>query len=78
MYFLACLVSYFRLEPQNFEENSSSQLPGSVSADYKYLHARKLPHQLSFNCQIVLDCIRHITGVFCCNFKSQTNIFASY
>ena len=24
------------------------------------------------------DCIRYIIGVFCCNFKSQTNILASY
>ena len=24
------------------------------------------------------DCIRYITGVFCYNFKSQTNILPSY
>ena len=24
------------------------------------------------------DCIRYVIGVFCYNFKSQTNILASY
>ena len=24
------------------------------------------------------DCIRYIISVFCCNFKSQTHILASY
>ena len=28
--------------------------------------------------QTILDCIRYIIGVFCCNFKSQTNILAPY
>ena len=28
--------------------------------------------------QTIPDCIRYIIGVFCYNFKSQTNIPASY
>ena len=28
--------------------------------------------------QTIPDCIRYIIGVFCYNFKSQTNILASY
>ena len=52
----------------------NSQLPRSISPDYKYLHARQIPHQLSFHSQTIPDCIRYIIGVFCNNFKSQTNI----
>ena len=55
-----------------------SQLPGSLSPDYKYLHARQIPHQLSFPSQTIPDCIRYVIGVFCYYFKSQTNILASY
>ena len=42
--------------------------------DYKYLHARQIPHPLSFHFQTIPDCKRHIIGVFCDNFKSQMNI----
>ena len=52
--------------------------PGSLSTDCKYLHARRIPHQLSFHSQTVPDCIRYIICAFCYNFKSQTNILASY
>ena len=38
-----------------FEKDSYSQLPGSLSPDYKYLHARQRSH----------DCIKYIIGVFC-------------
>ena len=31
-----------------YEESSYSQLPGSLNRDYKYLHARQIPNQLSF------------------------------
>ena len=37
---------------------------GSLSPDYKYLHARQIPHQMSFPSQTILDCIRNIIGVF--------------
>ena len=55
-----------------------NQLPGNLSPDYKYLHARQIPHQLSFPTQTIPDCARHTIGVFCYNFKPQTNILASY
>ena len=77
-YDYASLVSCFVLEPMDFEESSYSQLPQSFNPDYKFLHARKIPHHLSFNSQTIPDCIRYIIGVFCYNFKSQTNILASY
>ena len=51
---------------------------GSLSPDYKYLHARQFPHKLSFPSQTIPDCIRYIIGVVCYNFKSQMNILASY
>ena len=35
-------------------------------------------HQLAFTFQTIPDCTRYIIGVFCCNFKSQTNILALY
>ena len=38
----------FWLECLDFEENSNSQLPGSLSPGYKYQHAREIPDQLSF------------------------------
>ena len=53
-------------------------MPGSLSPDYKYLYARKIPHQMSFNSKTIPDCIGYIIGVFCYNFKSQTSILASY
>ena len=68
----------FAIECQDCEQSSYSQLPGSLSPDYKYLHVRQIPHQLSFNSKTIPDCIRYIIGVFCYNFKSQTNILASY
>ena len=49
-------------------------MPGSFSADYKYLHARKIPRQLNFTSQTIPDCTRYIIGVFCYNFKSEKNI----
>ena len=52
------------------------QLPESQSADYKYLHASQIPHQLRFPSQTIPDCMRYIIGVFCYHFKSQTNILA--
>ena len=36
---LVVLVSCFGLECLDFEESSYNQLPGSLSPDYKYLHA---------------------------------------
>ena len=36
---------------------------------------------IMINCQeaqAIPECIRYIIGVFCCNFKSQTIILASY
>ena len=74
--------NYFRcfgLECQDFEQTSYSQLPESLSPGYKYLHTRQIPLQLtSFPSLTIPDCIRYIIGVFCCNFKSQTNVLASY
>ena len=55
----------------------NNQLPGSLSPDYKYLHARQIPPNLNFPSQTTPNCIRYIIGVFCYNFKSQTNILAS-
>ena len=79
MYYKVCLVSYFALECQDFEEGSHSQLPGSLSPDYKYLHERQIPHQpRSFPSQTILDCIRCIIGVVRYKFKSQMNILAAY
>ena len=46
----------------------------SMSPDYKNLHARQISHQPSFPSEAIPDCIRYIIGVFCYNFKSQTNI----
>ena len=44
-----------------------------------YQEIRQIPHQPpAFTFQIIPDCTRYITGVFCCYFKSQTNILASY
>ena len=62
----------------DFEENSYNQLPGRLSPDYKYLHARKILHQLMFLSQTIPYCIRYIIGVYCYDFKSQINILASY
>ena len=69
-------VSCFVLECLDFEESSYSQLPGNVSPDYKYLHARQISHQLTFSSQTIPDYITYIFGVFCYTFKSQTNILA--
>ena len=62
----------------DFEESSWSQLPGNLSPDYKYLHARQIPHTPSFYSKTIPDCIGYIIGVFCYNFNSQMNILASY
>ena len=67
----ACLVSCFGLECLDFEQRSYNQLPGTLSPDYKYLHARHIPHQPTFPFQTRPDCTRYIIGVFCCNFKLQ-------
>ena len=37
-----------------------SQLPGTLSPDYKYLHARLIPRQLSCPSQTIPNCIRYI------------------
>ena len=58
------------VECLEFEENSYSQLPGSLSQDYKYMHARQIPHQLSFPSQTIPNYVRYIIGFFCYNFKS--------
>ena len=72
-------IQFWPLVPgMDFEKSSYSQLPGSLSPDYKYLHVRQIPQQLSFSSQTIPDCIRYIIGVFCYNFKSQMNILASY
>ena len=71
---MAWLVSCFGFECLDFKESSYGQLPGSLSPDYKCLHARQIPHQLSFPSQTIPDCIRYIIGVFCYNFKSEMNI----
>ena len=42
----------------------ASQLPGSLSPDNKFLHARQIPYQLSFPSQTIPDCIKYIIGVF--------------
>ena len=56
---------FFGLECLDFEESSYSQLSGSLRLDYKYLHARQIPHQLSFPTQTIPECIRYIIGDFC-------------
>ena len=38
------LISCFGLDCLDFEESSYSQMPGSLSPDYKYLHARQIPY----------------------------------
>ena len=43
------MTNCFGLECLDIEESSYSQLPGSLSPDYKYLHA--VPHQLSLPSQ---------------------------
>ena len=62
-YITKSLVSCFDFERLDFEESSYSQLPGSLSADNKYLHVRNIPHQLNFTSQTIPDCIGHIIGV---------------
>ena len=71
LYDYVCLVSCFGLECLDFEESSYSQLPGNLSPDYKYLHARQIPHQLSFSSQTIPDCIRYIIDVFCYSFRDR-------
>ena len=68
----------FNLKRLNIEESLYSLLPGSLSPDYKYLHAKQIPNQLSFPSQTILDCIRYIIGDYYYNFRSQTKILASY
>ena len=41
----------FGLGCVDFEESLYSQLSGSLSLDYKHLHARQISHQLSFPSQ---------------------------
>ena len=43
------------LECLDSEERSYSQLPGSLSQDYKYMHEKQIPHQLSFPSQTIPD-----------------------
>ena len=39
----------------------------------------KIAHIITYQeAQTIPDCIRYIIGVFCYNFKSQTNILVSY
>ena len=59
-------------------KKAQSQLPGNLSPEYKYLHARQIPHTRSFYSKTIPDCIRYISSVFCYNFKLQMNIFASH
>ena len=74
LYITKPLVSCFGLKCLDFEESSYNQLPGSLSTDYKYLHANEIPNQLNFTSQTILDYIRYIIGVLCYNVKSQMNI----
>ena len=55
----------FGFECLDFEESLYSQLPGSMSSDYKYLHTMHVLHQLSFPSESITDKIRYIIGVFC-------------
>ena len=43
------------LECLGFDKSSCSQLPGSLRQDYKYMHAKQIPHQLSFPSQTILS-----------------------
>ena len=43
------------LECLDLEERSYSQLQGSLSQDYKYMHAKQIPHQLSFPSHTIPD-----------------------
>ena len=46
----------FWFHVMDFEESSYySQFPGNLSPDYKYLHARKIPHKLNFTSQAISD-----------------------
>ena len=63
IYIYILLVSCFGFKCLDFED-SYNQLPGNLSPDYKKLHARQIPHQLSFPSQTIPDCIRYIIGVF--------------
>ena len=65
------MVSYFGLECHEFEEISYSQLPGSLSPDYKYLHVKHILHQLGFPSQTIGNSIRYIVGVFCYNLNRR-------
>ena len=49
-----------------------------LSTDYKHLHARQIPQQLSFPSQTIPDCKRNNIGDFCYKFKSEMNILASF
>ena len=48
----------------DFEENSYSQLAGSLSPDYKNFHARQISQQPSFSSQTVPDCINILPVAF--------------
>ena len=43
-----------------------------------YQKTSQIPHQPTFTFQPIPDSIRYIIGAFCCKFKSETNILASY
>ena len=74
LYLLLLSLFGFMFWPRDSEETLYNKLPGSRSPDYKYLHAKQITLQLSFHFQTIPNCIRYIIGVFCYNFKSQTNI----
>ena len=63
------MVSCFGLE--DFEEYSYSQLPGSLSPDYKYLHASQIPHQRMFLSQTIPYCIRYYLFLFIYSIPSN-------
>ena len=47
-------LSVWTLKKAHMISCTYNQLPGSLSPDYKYLHARQIPHQLSFSYQSYL------------------------
>ena len=54
----------FGLECLDFNESSYSQLP-----DYKYLHARKIPHQLNFTFKTIPDWILLVSFTITLNHR---------
>ena len=68
----------YGLECLNFEGSSYSQLPGSLSPDYiSACKANFSPTESSFP-TIRYRYYIYFISVFCCTFKSQRNILASY